>query len=301
MMKAVVLEIKDGYAAVLRDDGTVTRLRNSNYSTGDVIFMKSVKYARSKLISSIAVAAAAFLLLVGVSAWAYDSPVYYVSLDIHPSMAMEVNLFERVIGLEVLNDDAKALLEDLDLQNKPVDKVIAEIVSLLASAGYLEENGNLIIAAAAKNEEKAKQLAEKLMATAEKEAEDNGAHPEIAAEALGFFMVQEAKELGITPGKLNIITNLLGEEVTADNINEPIKDLMARYTATKGVEGKEIAEGKGKPEDAGPPEGAGKPENAGKPEDAGKPENAGQPAGTGKPEGVGNPSGNGAPAGAGRP
>jgi len=300
-MKAVVLEIKDGYAAVLRDDGTVTRLRNNNFSTGDVIFMKSSKYARRNPISSIVIAAAAFLLMVGVGAWAYSSPVYYVSLDINPSMTMEVNLFERVIGTEFLNEDAKALLEGLDLQNKTVEEAIAEIVSLLAAAGYLDDDGNLIIATAAKDGEKAKQLAERLMATAEKEADENDAHPKVAAEALGFFMVQEAKELGITPGKLNIITNLLGEEVNDENINEPIKDLMARYTATKGAKGKAIAEEAGKPENVGPPEGTGKPEDAGKPESAGKPDDAGQPEGSGKPEGVGNPGRSNAPAGAGRP
>ncbi len=306
-MKAVVLEIKDGFAAVLRDDGTVARLKNNNYTTGDVIFVKNLKYTRRKLISSIAAAAAALFMLVGIGAWAYDSPVYYVSLDINPSMTMEVNLFERVIGTEFVNEDAKALLEGLDLKNRPVDDVIAEVVALLAAKGYLDDDGNLIIATAAKDEKKAEQLSEKLMATAEKEAEENGTNPEVAAEALGYYMVQEAKELGITPGKLNIITNLLGEDVNDDNINEPIKDLMARYTATKGVKGKATAEEAGKPEDVGPPENAGKPEDVGqpegtgKPEDAGKPESAGKPEGAGKPEDVGKPEGVGQPEGTGKP
>ena len=320
-MKAVVLEIKDGYAVVLRDDGTVTRLRNEYYTTGDVILMKSSKYTRRKLISSIAAVAAALMLLVGVGAWVYDSPVYYVSVDINPSMTMEVNLFERVIGTEFVNEDAKALFEDLTLKNRPVEEVIEEIVALLAAKGYFDEEGNLIIAAAAKDEQKAEQLAERLMAAAENEADENDTHPEVAAEALGYHMVQEAKDLGITPGKLNIITNLLGEDATPENINASIRDLMARYTATKGAEGRAIAEeagkpddvgppenagkpedvgppeGAGKPDDAGPPEGTGKPEDVGPPEGVGKPENVGQPEGTGKPDGVGNPGGNSAPAG----
>ncbi len=299
-MKAVVLEIKDGYAVILRDDGTVTRLRNNYYTTGDVILMKSSKYTRRKLISSIAAVAAALMLLVGVGTWVYDSPVYYVSVDINPSMTMEVNLFERVIGTEFVNDDAKALLEDLDMKNRPVEDVIVDIVALLAADDYLDEDGNLMIAAAAKDEQKAEQLAEKLMASAENKTEGNGPHPEVTAEALGYYMVQQAKELGITPGKLNIIVNLLGEEV-GDNINEPIRDLMARYTATKGVEGKATAEEAGKPEDVGPPEEAGKPEDAGKPEGAGKPEEAGKPEDVGKPENVVQPEGTGRPEGVGKP
>ena len=166
-MKAVVLEIKDGYAVVLRDDGTVTKLRNKYYTTGDVILMKSSKYTGRKLISSIAAVAAALFMLVGVGAWVYDSPVYYVSVDINPSMTMEVNLFERVIGTEFVNKDAKALFDSLDMKNRPVEEVIAEIVALLAADGYLDEDGNLMIAAAAKDEQKAEDLADKLMAAAE--------------------------------------------------------------------------------------------------------------------------------------
>ena len=300
-MKAVVLEIKDGYAVVLRDDGTVTRLRNKYYTTGDVILMKSSKYTRRKLISSIAAVAAALMMLVGVGVWVYDSPVYYVSVDINPSITMEVNLFERVIGTEFVNEDAKALLEDIDLKNRSVEDVIEEIVALLAAEGYFDDEGNLIIAAAAKDEQKAEQLVEKLMVAAEKEAEENGTHPEVTAEALGYYLVQEAKELGITPGKLNIIVNLLEKEATEENINASIRDLMAKYTATKGAEGKAIAEDAGKPETVGQPEDAGKPVDVGQPEDAGKPVDVGQPEGAGKPEDVGQPEDAGKPEDVGQP
>ena len=299
-MKAVVLEIKDGYAVVLRDDGTVTRLRNKYYTTGDVILMKSSKYTRRKLISSIAAVAASLMLLVGAGAWVYNSPEYYVSVDINPSMTMEVNLFERVIGTEFINEDAKERLEGLDMKNKPVEDVIAEIVALLAADGFLDGDGNLVIAAAAKDEQKAEQLAEKLMATAENEAEENGVHPEVSAEALGYYMVQDAKDWGITPGKLNIIVNLLGEDATDENVNASIRDLMKRFTATKGVEGKATAEEAGKPEETGKPEDAGKPASAGNPEEAGKPENVAKPENVGKPEDVGQPENVGKPEGVGQ-
>ena len=73
---------------------------------------------------------------------------------------------------------------------------------------------------------------QELETVAREKAEASGTRPSVAAEAVGYEMVQRARELGITPGKLNIITRLLEEEV-GENVNEPVKDLMARYVAKR--------------------------------------------------------------------
>lgn len=57
----------------------------------------------------------------------------------------------------------------------------------------------------------------------------NGQKAGVAAKTSGYEMVQEAKAFGITPGKYHIITNLLGEEVTEENIGLSIKELMSRF------------------------------------------------------------------------
>ena len=68
---------------------------------------------------------------------------------------------------------------------------------------------------------------------------------EIEADAAGLAMVESAREFGMTPGKYNLITKLLGETVNVDNMEayqeEAVKDLMGRFTATKGSIGKETA------------------------------------------------------------
>ena len=300
-MKAVVLEVKDGFAALLQDDGTVVKLRDRSFTPGDVVDIKEKAMRRKVGLRAMAAAAAIFFMLTGAGALIYDTPAYYVSLDVNPSVMMEVNLFERVIGMEALNEDAKDLLKGLALKNKNIEDVISEIISRLEENGYFDEEGaNILIASAAKSEEKAERLAGKLRGAVEDEIADNGFRAEVSAGAVGYEMVQEAKALGITPGKLNIITNLLGEEV-GDNINESVRDLMTRFTATKGVQGRERAQEAGKPEEAGEPEGAGKPEGAGESEGAGKPEGVGKPEDIDKPDGIGKPGGVGNPGGVGKP
>ncbi len=228
-----------------------------------------------------ALVAALLFMMIGTGIWAYDTPAYFVSVDVNPGLTMEVNMFKHVIGLDYSDDEAEALLGDLDRKDKNIEHVIAEIIARLTEAGYFDNDGNIVIAAAAKDEQRAEILAGKFLEVAEDEAEKNDAQPEVVAEGLGYFMVQEAKELGITPGRLNIITNLLGEEVNDENINEPIRDLMARFTATKGREGKTIKE------QAGKPEGAGKPGNEDDSEEPGKSEGVGKLEDADKLEGVG--------------
>jgi len=237
-MKAVVVEIKDGYAALLRDDGSVVKMKNRNFTIGDVVNMKEKTMRRKSRFSAMMAVAAMLVVIMGAGVCAYATPYYYVSLDVNPSILMQVNLFERVIGMEAANEDAAAVLEGLNLNNRNIEDAISEAVARIAEAGYFgEEGANILISSTAKNNDKAERLAGKLKGAVEDEIAENGVKAEVAAGAMGYDMVQEAKELGITPGKLNIITNLLGEEV-GDNINESIKDLMARYTATKGAEGR---------------------------------------------------------------
>lgn len=316
-MKAVVLEIKDGSVALLQEDGTFVRVKNRNYRTGDVINMRESRLPRNNVINAFVAAAAMFIMLAGSGAWVYGNPAYYVSLDVNPSVMMEVNLLDRVIGMEAMNEDAEILLNGLDLKNKNIEDAISEIVARLAGAGYLDaEGGNIVVSTLAKNSEKAERLAVEFKEAVEEDIVDNGVKAEIASEALGYEMVRKAKELGITPGKLNIITNLLGEPVDGTNVNESIRELMFRFTAEKREQNREQNRETGDDEENGEPaENAGlKEQNAsGKAEQAEKKEgnapvdtpasekkapNADSMennAANNKPEGVGIPEGVGKP------
>lgn len=228
-MRAVVLEIKGYNAALLLDDGTIVKRRNRNFTVGDVVNIKGNSMRRYSAIAAVAM----FVMLLGGGGLAYATPYYYVSLDVNPSILIEVNQFERVISVKATNEDAEAILAGLNLKHMDIEAAINQAVDRITDAGYLGEDvGAVSIASSAKNDDKAERLATKLKQVVEEENSENGVVAEVAARVTGYEMVQKAKALGITPGRYNIITNLLGEEI-GENINEPIKDLMARYTANK--------------------------------------------------------------------
>lgn len=144
--------------------------------------------------------------------------------------------------MEAANEDAKEVLAGLDLKNKDIEDAISMAVERATELGYFDgEGGNVLIAATSKNEDKAERLAGKLQKAAEEEIADNGTKAEVEAGAIGYEMVQAAKAIeGMTPGKYNIVVNLLGvdPENAKDYVGTSIKDIMTEYTALKGTDGK---------------------------------------------------------------
>lgn len=230
-MKSVVVEIKGENAAFLKDDGTIVMRRNKKYSIGDVVMVKEKSLAKK---IRVAVAAALFFMVASVGVAAYETPYYYVSLDVNPGILLKVNLFEKVIGVEGVNEDAIAIIEGLELKNKGIETALCNAIQRIEEKGYFVKNNNIIIAASSKNTEKAEKLALKLKDAANEEIEDEGIDVDVDCRGIGYEMVQKARELNITPGKYNIITHLLKEEVNDVNINQSIKELMSRFTANKG-------------------------------------------------------------------
>ncbi|MBP1744536.1 MAG: hypothetical protein H6Q58_1514 [Firmicutes bacterium] len=175
--------------------------------------------------------------LLGAGAKVYASPAYIVSLDVNPGVELEVNVFDRVIGVET-NEDAAAALEGINLENMDIGEAISETVASIAEAGYLDgEGGQIYIAASSENDEAAAEdLAEELEAAAEGALEENDVEAEVTAQGIGYQMVQASRELDyyITPGKYNIITRVMGEGAVNEELaGMTVKDLMAVIKETR--------------------------------------------------------------------
>lgn len=253
-MKAVIVETKKGHAVALREDGTFIQVPNKSYREGEVIFMNKKK-PRMGWKGALVSAAAVFLLFFGVGVKAYNTPVYTVSMDVNPGVVMEMNMFERVIGCEGENSDGEAVLTQLNLQNMKAEDAVCAVVGQIEEMGYFGENGMIYMATVSKNEQKAEKLAKKLGEAVEGEVEENGIQAEVTSTCLGVEMVERARDLDITPGKLNVLTNVLGLQINESNIemykNMSIKQLMEE-NKVKG--NSENAPGQDEDKETGKPE-----------------------------------------------
>lgn len=258
-MKAVVTEIRGGLAAVLSEDGRMVKVKNQNYAIGQVIQMKETTTAKRRLLPAVA-AAALVAVLGGVSAYAYYTPYSYVSLDVNPSIEYSLNRFDRVLRVTGVNDDGEEILKELHLENlsnKKIDEAIALTVKEMAEEGYLEDGteGGIVIATSAKDLKKAEQLALKLERSAEDAADKDGIT--VDAIPVGQERVEEARELGVTPGKLNLVEKLQESAEDPDEIDleewldKPVKEIQQEIKQNRKEqkeERKEEKDDKGKKE-----------------------------------------------------
>lgn len=257
-MKAVIVEIKDKYAAILSDDGCIKKIANQNYVIGQVIELKEEKTRPiGKRFLAVAISVTAVFALFTVSAWAYFTPYYYVSLDVNPSIEYTVNRFDRVIGVEGANEDGEAVLESLQLQNAPIEDAINDTINQLATENYLNgtEQGGIVIAAYCENEQDCKQLTERIQERARECLQEGGINAELECEAVGLERVNEAKTLGTTPGKLNLVEKLKESSTDSESIdteewlNKPVKEIMKAIKDNKD-NGKKSDNAEGSDEDA---------------------------------------------------
>ena len=146
----------------------------------------------------------------GVLAYAKTNPVAYVSMDINPSIELGVNTFDEVVSAEAYNEDGKKVLEGTDLINVDVDDAVSTLITNAISEGYISEDGTsaIEITTATDKEGVAAELDETLNEVVDETLSNNNVEAEVETENVALARRDEARELGITPGKLNLIQKL---------------------------------------------------------------------------------------------
>lgn len=234
-MKAVIVEIRNNFAAALTDDGCIVKVPNKNYAIGQVIEMKKQISKKSKLVGMVASAAAA-VVLCSLTAWAYFTPYTYVSVDVNPSVEYAVNMFDRVLSADAVNDDGETILQDLNLENTKIEDAIAQTVGQIAENGYFNDEAKnaVMITTSGTDEQKAETLATELKEVVANKVSESSPATETTIEAIsvGKERVLKAKELGVTPGKLNLVEKLMASAEKPEDINieewlqKPVKEIM---------------------------------------------------------------------------
>lgn len=231
-MKGIVVDIENNRAAVLGDDGRVTKVRNRNYQIGESIQMET-KRTSGRRFGTMAACLVAVLMLGGMSTWAYAIPYSSVSLDGDPSIVLDVNRFDKVISYQIDGDNE--LLQLSDLKNMNIHDAVAAVIKELEENNLTDEYSieDIVITVSSKNNEKTHKLMASLGKEASEAAEAEGMDDvNIEAEGIGFEMVQKARDYTenndndtvLTPGKLNLISKIDPEkgfdEMTYDYIDQ---------------------------------------------------------------------------------
>ena len=150
-------------------DGVLSRCTERK---GTVVPMKKKNNRMKKWLQAVAACLAVLLLggggLLVQQAHAVTS---VVSLDVKPSIELRVNSREKVVSCQALNQEAQAVLEDMDggrdLKGVKADVAVNAIVGSLVRCGYLDSlSSAILISVEDKDQARAQRLQQELTSVA---------------------------------------------------------------------------------------------------------------------------------------
>ena len=205
-MKAVVLEIKENWAAVLCEDGVVRKIKKGKLSVGDSLDISPE--SRGKILSLgsfrryiAGSAAALFLLTAGAGGvYSYNNvwACSYVSLDINPSIEYTLNRQNYVIKVKGLNEEGQGIVDELmktSLHHATLEEALEQTKLILSQKKYLNsDTGEYVLINVSANNDRRMNILQK--------------------EALSAFSTEQ------TQGKLNLVLtgSTLKEHKTASSL-----------------------------------------------------------------------------------
>lgn len=115
---------------------------------GIVIPMEQARKPRRRRWASLAVAAALAVVccVFGLTSWhGANAVASVVSLDVNPSIQLQVSKNEKVLSAEALNEDARVILDGMDLKGTQLKVAVNAIVGSLLQNGYLDRLSSAIL------------------------------------------------------------------------------------------------------------------------------------------------------------
>ena len=142
----------DGQADIATSDAFRTNVAAGDAFQADVADDTSIPTKKkirviTSLRAKIALAACAVLIALGIGggAYAYQTPVAYVGIDINPSIELGVNYFDRVVSAEGDNADGQDILSEINAVVMTYEEAIASLKDWLMNKGYLTANAAVAV------------------------------------------------------------------------------------------------------------------------------------------------------------
>ena len=182
---------------------------------------------RSRTFRTLMSCAAAFILLVGgVTVWNNINAkvLAVVDIDVNPSIELSINGKEKVVEATAVNEDGKAILDDMDLKGSDVKTACNAIVGSMLTKGYLNDKSNSILLSVSSGDQAKGQAIEAELSDGINSYIGSSS---ITPAVLGQY-VEDSDDLkkfatnnGISTGKAQLIRSLLetgGTRMTEDSL-----------------------------------------------------------------------------------
>ena len=158
----------------------------------------------------------ALFLVIGFIIFDNNKIVSTITLDINPSIEINLTRNEKVKSVVALNEDAKEIVNG-NLKGKSIDDTLKQITDNLIEKGYVTEENFLEIILYSEGDISNKELETKLKETLEKKKIDSNI---ITIKKVSKEDEELAKKYDVSPAKISYIKSII-----KDNENINIEDL----------------------------------------------------------------------------
>ena len=152
--KGIVMEVKDKYLIVMREDSTLVKIDIKDkpkvgerliFTDEDIYEVREAKSLKKKNMTLfIALAAVLVLCILPIINNGNLKAYALVSLDINPSIEFELDENKNIINIYTINTDAKSIdLEDIKGLN--IEEGVIKLKGMLESEKYNLKNDNMIV------------------------------------------------------------------------------------------------------------------------------------------------------------
>ena len=175
---------------------------------------------RKSLVTQLAGIAACLCLLLGGGLGLHNYQINRVvdatvSLDVNPSVEIQVNQKERVLKVLPLNEDGRIIVGNMDFTGSDVNVAVNAMIGSMLQNGYLSELTNsILISVDNKNIAKGVELQERLTAEVNELLQTDTFHGAILSQTVSKNeeLQQLSDTYGITLGKAQLIQDVLTED-----------------------------------------------------------------------------------------
>lgn len=154
-----------------------------------------------------ALAVAALLLIAFAGYGMYFTPRSVISVDINPSVEMEVNMFDRVISVKGYNEDGRRLADSVDIIHQNYYTALDSLINSEIVQNCLAYRQELTVTLACDNPEKSRQMGERINSCTRR-VENSYFY------TCSYDRVQSAHNMGFSCGKYQAYLRL--QEVHSD-------------------------------------------------------------------------------------
>lgn len=163
-----------------------------------------------------------------------------VQLDVNPSIEIKLNTENKVAEVLALNDDAKVILDDMDLTNTNINTTVNALMGSMLKHGYLNDLANSMLISVENNDTaKAEQIRQEILSNIDQYLKSQSVSVMSQTVSENDEIAKLAKEYNISAGKVSLIKDIISkndllkfEDLVKLSINE-LNLLASKNVATE--------------------------------------------------------------------